>query len=74
MELLRFVFGLRKTPNDRSVEQEKVGMTLRMSTIFQKFQRALPRKYLRPSASFANILGESSSRILANSGFHLNSE
>ena len=32
------------------------------------------REYLEPFANFANILGESSSRILTNTGFHLNSQ
>ena len=32
------------------------------------------RAYLKPSANFANILGKSSSRILAYRSFHLNSE
>ena len=32
------------------------------------------RDYLKPSANFGNILGKSSSRILANTAFHLNSE
>ena len=57
MVLLRFVFGLRKTPNDRSVEQEKVGMTLRMSTIFQKFQRALSQKILKTIGEFCKYFG-----------------
>ena len=97
------VSRLCKILHDRSAEQETVGMTLRMTTTFPKFQRILwPKKigweikffgyifteithffrifyhrcraYLKPSATFANILGESSSRILAYRGFHLNSE
>ena len=32
------------------------------------------REYLKSSANFANVLGESSSRILAERAFHLNSE
>ena len=32
------------------------------------------REYLKPSANFANFLSEFSSRILANTGFHLNWE
>ena len=38
--LLRFVFDFDKTLNDRSVEQEAVGMMLRMTMTFPKFHRA----------------------------------
>ena len=38
--LLRFVFGLRKTLNDCSAEEETVGVTLKMTTTLPKFQRA----------------------------------
>ena len=39
------IFGLCKIFNDRSVEQETVGMTPRMATTFPKFQRDLwPKK------------------------------
>ena len=45
MVLLRCVFSLSETLNDRSAEQETVGMILRMTTTFPKFQRAvLPQK------------------------------
>ena len=45
MVFLRFVFGLRKTLNDCSAEQETVGAKLKMTTTFLKLQRALsPRK------------------------------
>ena len=46
MILDRFVFGLRKTLNGCSAEQETVGMTLRMTTTFSKFQGALSPKNL----------------------------
>ena len=83
------VLGLCKILIDRSAEQETVGMTLRMTKTFPKFDRALwPKKigqdnkifgyiyteitqtmffhifshrckaYLKPSANFSNILGE----------------
>ena len=99
------VFDLCEILNDRSAKQETVGVTLRITTTFPKFKRALwPKKfgwdnkvfgyiyteitqtiffriiyqssrpYLKPSASFANILCKSSSRILAYRSFHLNSE
>ena len=46
-----------------------------LTTTFPKIQRAHRcREYLKPSANFANILGEPTSRILANTGCHLNSE
>ena len=45
MILLRFVLGLRKILNDCSSEQETVGVTLRMTTLFPKLQSALlPKK------------------------------
>ena len=46
MILLRFVFGLRKVLNDYSVEQERVGATLRITTLFPKLQRFYHRKKL----------------------------
>ena len=99
---IRFVYGLRKIQNDCSVEQETVGVTLKMTTvttegsiaekngwdnitlgyIYTEITQAISfhifyhrcKVYLKPSANFGNILGESSSRILANSAFLLNSE
>ena len=46
MILLRFVFGLRKILNDCSAEQERVGATLRITTLFPKSQRLYRQKKL----------------------------
>ena len=46
MILLRFVFGLRKILNDCSAEQERVGATLRITTLFPELQRFYHRKRL----------------------------
>ena len=44
MVLLGFAFGLHKTLNERSAEQETVGMTLKMTPNFSKLQPALSPK------------------------------
>lgn len=41
----KFAFDLCKTLNDRSVEEETAGITLKMTTTFPKFQLPLfPKK------------------------------
>ena len=72
------VLDLCKILNDRSAEQETVGMTLRMTTTFPKFQRALrPKKIGLGNKIFGHICTEITQFyfthfILHCRSFHLN--